>query len=107
MHFFIHLQALCANFAEPSRTQLPVLVIVHGDDYGWNSGNPYNGTIIASFGQIIVVTLNYRLGVFGENSRFFRKTRESPLRSDSTHSANIFSKKQVSKKYFENIGKEH
>lgn len=50
---------------EPSRTQLPVLVIVHGDDYGWNSGNPYNGTIIASFGQIIVVTLNYRLGVFG------------------------------------------
>ncbi|VDK43961.1 unnamed protein product [Anisakis simplex] len=50
---------------EPSRTQLPVLVIVHGDEYGWNSGNPYNGTIIASSGQIIVVTLNYRLGVFG------------------------------------------
>ncbi|VDM38386.1 unnamed protein product [Toxocara canis] len=52
---------------EPSRTQLPVLVIVHGDDYGWNSGNPYNGTVIASFGQIIVVTLNYRLGVFGNS----------------------------------------
>ncbi|CAJ0574213.1 unnamed protein product, partial [Mesorhabditis spiculigera] len=44
---------------------LPVLVIVHGDDYGWNSGNPYNGTILAAHGQMIVVTLNYRLGVFG------------------------------------------
>ncbi|CAJ0956199.1 unnamed protein product, partial [Mesorhabditis belari] len=46
-------------------TLLPVLVIVHGDDYGWNSGNPYNGTILAAHGQIIVITLNYRLGVFG------------------------------------------
>ncbi|VDK75259.1 unnamed protein product [Litomosoides sigmodontis] len=44
---------------------LSVLVVVHGDEYGWNSGNPYNGTILASYGQIIVITLNYRLGVFG------------------------------------------
>ncbi|MCP9257032.1 Neuroligin-1 [Dirofilaria immitis] len=47
------------------KQQLPVLVVVHGDEYGWNSGNPYNGTILASYGQIIVITLNYRLGVFG------------------------------------------
>ncbi|VDM98731.1 unnamed protein product [Thelazia callipaeda] len=49
----------------PNRKQLPVLVVIHGDDYGWNSGNPYNGTVLASYGQIIVITLNYRLGVFG------------------------------------------
>ncbi|VDN19478.1 unnamed protein product [Gongylonema pulchrum] len=50
---------------DPGRSQLPVLMVVHGDDYGWNSGNPYNGTVLASYGQIIVITLNYRLGVFG------------------------------------------
>ncbi|PIO57612.1 hypothetical protein TELCIR_20969, partial [Teladorsagia circumcincta] len=44
---------------------LPVLVVVHGDEYGWNAGSPYNGSILASHGQIVVVTLNYRLGVFG------------------------------------------
>ncbi len=47
------------------RSRLPVLLIVHGDEYGWGSGNPYNGTVLASFAQIIVVTLNYRLGVYG------------------------------------------
>ncbi|EPB77861.1 Carboxylesterase [Ancylostoma ceylanicum] len=46
-------------------SQLPVLVVVHGDEYGWNAGSPYNGSILASHGQIVVVTLNYRLGVFG------------------------------------------
>ncbi|RCN36855.1 Carboxylesterase [Ancylostoma caninum] len=49
-------------------SQLPVLVVVHGDEYGWNAGSPYNGSILASHGQILVVTLNYRLGVFGQLS---------------------------------------
>ncbi|KJH41052.1 Carboxylesterase [Dictyocaulus viviparus] len=47
------------------QSPLPVLVVVHGDEYGWNAGSPYNGSILASHGQIVVVTLNYRLGVFG------------------------------------------
>uniref|UniRef100_A0A1I7V3L8 COesterase domain-containing protein n=1 Tax=Caenorhabditis tropicalis TaxID=1561998 RepID=A0A1I7V3L8_9PELO len=44
---------------------LPVLVVVHGDEYGWGTGNAFNGTTLAAYGHIIVVTLNYRLGVFG------------------------------------------
>ena len=47
-------------------SHLPVLVVVHGDEYGWNAGNPYNGTMLAAHAQVIVVTLNYRLGAFGE-----------------------------------------
>uniref|UniRef100_A0A8R1HPQ8 COesterase domain-containing protein n=1 Tax=Caenorhabditis japonica TaxID=281687 RepID=A0A8R1HPQ8_CAEJA len=44
---------------------LPVMVVVHGDEYGWGTGNAFNGTTLAAYGHIIVVTLNYRLGVYG------------------------------------------
>ncbi|CAB3400756.1 unnamed protein product [Caenorhabditis bovis] len=44
---------------------LPVMVVVHGDEYGWGAGNAFNGSTLAAYGHIIVVTLNYRLGVFG------------------------------------------
>ena len=45
--------------------QLSVLVLVHGGDYNWGTGNAYNASILAAYGQIVVVTLNYRLGTFG------------------------------------------
>ncbi|KAJ8915609.1 hypothetical protein NQ315_003393, partial [Exocentrus adspersus] len=48
---------------EPS--PLPCLVYVHGESYEWNSGNPYDGTVLASAGRVIVVTINFRLGVLG------------------------------------------
>ena len=47
-------------------------MFIHGESYEWNSGNPYDGSVLASYGQVIVVTLNYRLGLLG-----FLKTRES------------------------------
>ncbi|XP_031621624.1 uncharacterized protein LOC116339730 [Contarinia nasturtii] len=43
----------------------PVIVFVHGESYEWNSGNAYDGSILSSYGQVIVVTLNYRLGILG------------------------------------------
>jgi carboxylesterase type B len=48
---------------------LRTLVIIHGTDYGWSSANAYNGSVLASYGNIIVVTINYRLGVFGVCTR--------------------------------------
>ncbi|XP_015915685.1 neuroligin-4, X-linked isoform X2 [Parasteatoda tepidariorum] len=44
---------------------LPVIVFIHGDSYEWSSGNPYDGTVLAGFGEVIVITLNYRLGILG------------------------------------------
>lgn len=49
-------------------TKLPVVVYIHGESYEWNSGNAYDGTILASYGQVIVVTVNYRLGILGNAS---------------------------------------
>uniref|UniRef100_A0AAF5CZH4 Carboxylesterase type B domain-containing protein n=1 Tax=Strongyloides stercoralis TaxID=6248 RepID=A0AAF5CZH4_STRER len=50
---------------EDEKELIPALLIVHGDDYNWNSGNPYNGSLLAAYSQIAVITLNYRLGPFG------------------------------------------
>lgn len=43
----------------------PVLVWVHGGAYTSGSGALYDGTRLAEEGDVVVVTVNYRLGVFG------------------------------------------
>ncbi|XP_053210465.1 neuroligin-4, X-linked-like [Panonychus citri] len=43
----------------------PVVVFIHGESYEWNSGSVYDGSVLSSFGNLIVVTINYRLGVLG------------------------------------------
>jgi neuroligin len=44
----------------------PVIVFLHGESYEWNSGNPYDGSVLASYGGLVVVTINYRLGILGK-----------------------------------------
>lgn len=46
--------------------KLPVIVFLHGESFEWNGGNPYDGTVLASYAELVVVTLNYRLGILGE-----------------------------------------
>ncbi|KAK6623345.1 hypothetical protein RUM43_009197 [Polyplax serrata] len=43
-----------------------VVAFVHGESYEWNSGNGYEGNVVASYGHVIFVTINYRLGILGE-----------------------------------------
>lgn len=45
--------------------QLPVMVWWHGGGYTSGSGSAYDAQRLASRGHVIVVTVNYRLGVFG------------------------------------------
>lgn len=45
---------------------LAVIVYVHGESYEWNSGNPYDGSVLAAYGNVIVVTINFRLGILGK-----------------------------------------
>lgn len=48
-------------------TRHPVLLYVHGESYSWNSGNPYDGSVLTSYADVVVVTLNYRLGILGQS----------------------------------------
>jgi len=43
----------------------PVLVWVHGGAFASGSGALYDGAALAELGDLVVVTVNYRLGVFG------------------------------------------
>ncbi len=43
----------------------PVLVWIHGGSYMRGSGDAYDGRSFARLGDVVVVTINYRLGPFG------------------------------------------
>uniref|UniRef100_A0A8C9QCT3 Carboxylesterase type B domain-containing protein n=1 Tax=Spermophilus dauricus TaxID=99837 RepID=A0A8C9QCT3_SPEDA len=43
----------------------PVMVYIHGGSYLEGTGNMIDGSILASYGNVIVITINYRLGVLG------------------------------------------
>lgn len=44
----------------------PVIVFISGDSYQTGTGNSFDASIWSSYGRVIVVTLNYRLGVLGK-----------------------------------------
>jgi carboxylesterase type B len=47
-------------------TGFAIVVILQGDSWEWGSGSTVDGSALASIGQVMVVTLNYRLGVLGK-----------------------------------------
>ncbi len=47
------------------KNPLPVIVWIHGGDFISGSGSDYDGSALVQAGGVIVVTLNYRLGIFG------------------------------------------
>ena len=49
----------------PSDELRPVLVWIHGGGFANGSGDVYNARRLASRGDIVVVTINYRLGALG------------------------------------------
>jgi para-nitrobenzyl esterase len=56
---------LSAEQINSGNIHLPVMVWVAGDGNVAGNGNNYNGSILAKSQNVIVVTMNYRLGVFG------------------------------------------
>lgn len=48
----------------------PVMVYIHGGSYMEGTGNMIDGSVLASYGNVIVITLNYRVGVLGKQLFF-------------------------------------
>ncbi|XP_057664860.1 neuroligin-4, X-linked-like [Diorhabda carinulata] len=63
---------------DPASRKYPVMVYIHGESFEWNSGNPYDGSVLAAYGNVIVVTLNFRLGILG----FLKAGTEDTSRSN-------------------------
>lgn len=42
-----------------------IMVWFHGGDFTGGQGTSFNGALLAAIGDVIVVTINYRLGLFG------------------------------------------
>ncbi|SPP81564.1 blast:Neuroligin-1 [Drosophila guanche] len=53
------------NAEQATTAKLSTVVFIHGESFDWNSGNPYDGSELAAHGNVIVVTINFRLGIFG------------------------------------------
>lgn len=49
------------------RRKKPVMLFIHGGSYMEGSGNMFDGSVLAAYGNVIVVTMNYRLGVLGKS----------------------------------------
>ncbi|WP_410658970.1 carboxylesterase/lipase family protein [Amycolatopsis sp. lyj-112] len=58
---------LFVNVTTPERParRLPVMVFVHGGGFFGGTGSPFNAERVAEQGDVVVVTLNYRLGALG------------------------------------------
>ncbi|KYN31771.1 Neuroligin-1 [Trachymyrmex septentrionalis] len=54
-----------SNVAGSIADSLPALLLIHGDSYSWGAGNLFDGTALAAHGRLIVVSINFRLGVLG------------------------------------------
>ncbi|XP_013421584.1 carboxylesterase 5A [Lingula anatina] len=47
------------------RRALAVMVYIHGGSWEWGTGMNFDGTNMALLGDVIIVTINYRLALFG------------------------------------------
>uniref|UniRef100_A0A673KSE6 Neuroligin 4 X-linked b n=1 Tax=Sinocyclocheilus rhinocerous TaxID=307959 RepID=A0A673KSE6_9TELE len=63
IHYFLIF--LSVSDAHDDTGLKPVMVYIHGGSYVEGTGNMIDGSILASYGNVIVVTVNYRLGVLG------------------------------------------
>ncbi|MFX1574490.1 MAG: carboxylesterase/lipase family protein [Promethearchaeota archaeon] len=50
---------------EVDDTKRPVLFWIHGGGFSFGSGSRTDGTVMAKIGNAVIVSINYRLGIFG------------------------------------------
>ena len=68
------------------------MVFIHGGSYMEGTGNMIDGSVLASYGNVIVITLNYRVGVLGKKPSLahVRNIYWSGGQKQSSSTANLF-----------------
>lgn len=56
------------------------MLFIHGGSYMEGTGNMFDASVLAAYGNVIVVTMNYRLGVLGKRAGRFSFQGEIALR---------------------------
>ena len=59
----LYMEYLCILKVDTKK--LSVLLFIHGGDNADGMGAMFDGDVLAAYGQIIVVTINYRISVLG------------------------------------------
>ena len=52
-------------WSPPNAAKLPVMLWIHGGGNTIGHGGSYNGAALATQRNVVIVTINYRLGIFG------------------------------------------
>lgn len=45
------------------------MLFIHGGSYMEGTGNMFDASVLSAYGNVIVVTMNYRLGVLGKSTK--------------------------------------
>lgn len=48
-----------------TKNKFPVMIYIHGGSFALGGADIYSGDTLSAFNDVIIVTINYRLGVFG------------------------------------------
>lgn len=68
LHLFAQRVCVCVDVADIRASEArPVMVYIHGGSYMEGTGNMMDGSVLASYGNVVVVTLNYRIGILGDD----------------------------------------
>ena len=73
VHFTLPESTTTSSSGDTKHSPRPVVLFIHGDSFDWGSGNLYDGAVMAAYSDLVVVTINYRLGVLGKMSDFAKK----------------------------------
>lgn len=76
---------MLSDVAGSSADSLPALLLIHGDSYSWGAGNSFDGTALAAHGRLIVVSINFRLGVLGKLAILIHWNKLSQFSTISEH----------------------
>ena len=69
VHFTLPESTLTSSSGDTKQSPRPVVLFIHGDSFDWGSGNLYDGAVMAAYSDLVVVTINYRLGVLGNSDQ--------------------------------------